>query len=224
MVSILRLQSLYVISRAKDVTWENPLAAIWSSVEINTGILCSCLPTLRSCIARIFPKLLGSLRGSPNSSNGDAKQDENTSGGSSSEGSKDLTNSQTTRNKANKLSAASFKRGLTGWSQATQTSQIHSEGVRERDQRVPKKLEQRRSEQNSWDDIDLSYLGPYVSEGAGGIQVTTVVEQDVEQVARADDEESTRSLFGLVGGSPRAVEQSSPSTIRLVEDHLRVDD
>jgi hypothetical protein len=198
-----------MVSRAKDITWENPLAAIWSSVEINTGILCSCLPTLRSCIARIFPKLLGSLRGTPNNSDGGAKPDENASGGLSSEGSKDLTNSQTSGNKANRLSAASFKRGLTGWRQATQTSQIHSNVVRE----------QARSEQNSWDDIDLSYLGPYVSEGAGGIQVTTVVEQDVEQVAGADDEGSTRSLVGPVEGSPRAAEQSSPSTIRLVEDH-----
>ncbi|TKA57293.1 hypothetical protein B0A55_11541 [Friedmanniomyces simplex] len=29
-VSILRLQSLYVISKATDVSWNNPLAAIWS--------------------------------------------------------------------------------------------------------------------------------------------------------------------------------------------------
>ncbi|KAK4962683.1 hypothetical protein LTR10_000310 [Elasticomyces elasticus] len=56
-VSILRLQSLYVISRATDVSWNNPLAAIWSSVEINTGILCSCLPTLKACVSRYLPRL-----------------------------------------------------------------------------------------------------------------------------------------------------------------------
>ncbi|TKA80183.1 hypothetical protein B0A55_03612 [Friedmanniomyces simplex] len=56
-VSILRLHSLYVISKATDVSWNNPLAAIWSSVEINTGILCSCLPTLKACVSRYFPRL-----------------------------------------------------------------------------------------------------------------------------------------------------------------------
>ncbi|KAK1056676.1 hypothetical protein LTR74_014733 [Friedmanniomyces endolithicus] len=56
-VSILRLQSLYVISKATDVSWNNPLAAIWSSVEINTGVLCSCLPTLKACVSRYFPRI-----------------------------------------------------------------------------------------------------------------------------------------------------------------------
>ena len=59
-VSILRLVYLYPISVSKDVTWDNPMAAIWSSVEVNTGILCSCLPTLKGCISRFFPKLFNS--------------------------------------------------------------------------------------------------------------------------------------------------------------------
>lgn len=40
-ISILRLQSLYVISKSTDVSWDNPLAAIWSSMEVNVGIICS---------------------------------------------------------------------------------------------------------------------------------------------------------------------------------------
>ncbi|RMY78999.1 hypothetical protein D0863_00312 [Hortaea werneckii] len=55
-VSILRLQSLYAISIAEDVTWENPMAAIWSSIEVNVGILCSCIPTLKGCVNRVFPR------------------------------------------------------------------------------------------------------------------------------------------------------------------------
>ena len=39
LISILRLQSLYVISKSNDVTWDNPLAAIWSSLEVNIGIM-----------------------------------------------------------------------------------------------------------------------------------------------------------------------------------------
>ncbi|KAF2206736.1 hypothetical protein CERZMDRAFT_2900, partial [Cercospora zeae-maydis SCOH1-5] len=46
-VSILRLPSLYHLMHSKDITYENAMAAIWSSIEMNTGIICSCLPTLR---------------------------------------------------------------------------------------------------------------------------------------------------------------------------------
>ena len=56
-VSILRLQSIYVVSQTKDITWNNPLAAIWSSTEVNVGIICSCLPTLKGCVQQIFPTL-----------------------------------------------------------------------------------------------------------------------------------------------------------------------
>lgn len=59
-ISILRLQSLYAISKASDVTWENPLAAIWSVAEVDIGILCSCLPTLKGCVTRFFPTLFNS--------------------------------------------------------------------------------------------------------------------------------------------------------------------
>jgi len=37
------------------VTYESPLSALWSNVELNVGILCSCVPTLRSCMTRLFP-------------------------------------------------------------------------------------------------------------------------------------------------------------------------
>lgn len=56
-ISILRLQSLYVVSVSPDITWDNPLPAIWSSSEVNVGIICSCLPTLKGGIVRIFPRL-----------------------------------------------------------------------------------------------------------------------------------------------------------------------
>jgi len=56
-VSVLRLVWLYPISITKDVTYESPLSALWSNVELNVGILCSCVPTLRSCMTRLFPSL-----------------------------------------------------------------------------------------------------------------------------------------------------------------------
>ncbi|GIZ37458.1 hypothetical protein CKM354_000090300 [Cercospora kikuchii] len=56
-ISILRLPSLYNISQSKDVSWDNPSAAIWSSMELYGGIICSCLPTLKGLVSRIFPLL-----------------------------------------------------------------------------------------------------------------------------------------------------------------------
>lgn len=60
MISILRLQSLYVVSHTDDISWNNPLPAIWSSTEVNVGILCSCLPTLKGLLNRFYPSLFGS--------------------------------------------------------------------------------------------------------------------------------------------------------------------
>lgn len=56
-VSVLRLVWIYPISITTDVTYESPLSALWSNLELNVGILCSCVPTLRSCMTRLFPSL-----------------------------------------------------------------------------------------------------------------------------------------------------------------------
>ena len=40
-LSILRLPSIYVVSRSSDVSWDNPKAAIWSCMELYAGIICS---------------------------------------------------------------------------------------------------------------------------------------------------------------------------------------
>jgi hypothetical protein len=56
-VSILRLQSLVAISNSSDPTYDNPPAATWSSVEINVGIICSCLPLLRPLLTRFLPNI-----------------------------------------------------------------------------------------------------------------------------------------------------------------------
>jgi hypothetical protein len=60
-VSILRLESIYAASNSgKDASYNSSMAALWSSLEINTGILCSSLPTLRALVARTFPRLFAS--------------------------------------------------------------------------------------------------------------------------------------------------------------------
>jgi hypothetical protein len=81
-VSVLRLVWLYPISITKDVTYESPLSALWSNVELNVGILCSCVPTLRSCMTRLFPSLFSptvsshgtQLETKPHSSASDSKR------------------------------------------------------------------------------------------------------------------------------------------------------
>jgi hypothetical protein len=40
-----------------NATWAKVDVALWSTVEINVGIICACLPSLRSLIVRIFPGL-----------------------------------------------------------------------------------------------------------------------------------------------------------------------
>ncbi|KXT12450.1 hypothetical protein AC579_7374 [Pseudocercospora musae] len=62
-ISILRLYALYVLWNSKDVSYDNGMAAIWSNLECNVGIICSCLPTLRCLFPKIFRnRSLGSAR------------------------------------------------------------------------------------------------------------------------------------------------------------------
>ncbi|KAF1832247.1 hypothetical protein BDW02DRAFT_555181 [Decorospora gaudefroyi] len=61
-VSILRLQSLVQISNSKDPTYDNTPAATWSAVEVNVGIICSCLPLLRPLLTRWLPTAFPSRR------------------------------------------------------------------------------------------------------------------------------------------------------------------
>jgi hypothetical protein len=55
---MLRLHYLYVLFKRKDLTYDMLDGVLWSSIELNTGILCACLPTLRPLLSLLFPKLL----------------------------------------------------------------------------------------------------------------------------------------------------------------------
>ncbi|KAL7945045.1 GPCR, PTH11-type [Trichoderma barbatum] len=59
-VSILRLKSLIQFgSDSLNPTWDFYEVSVWSVVEINVGLICICLPSLRLMLVRIFPKLQG---------------------------------------------------------------------------------------------------------------------------------------------------------------------
>ncbi|KAL6399824.1 hypothetical protein AUP68_17232 [Ilyonectria robusta] len=64
-VSTLRLQVVIKLgSHAENATWEFIDVVKWSTIEINVGIICACMPSLRLGIARLFPRVLGTVRGS----------------------------------------------------------------------------------------------------------------------------------------------------------------
>lgn len=60
-ISVLRLVYIYPMAVNPDQTWHSPLLCIWSAVELNVAIICSCAPTLRCLIQRFWPKFLDSV-------------------------------------------------------------------------------------------------------------------------------------------------------------------
>ncbi|KAG5919105.1 hypothetical protein E4U53_004026 [Claviceps sorghi] len=59
-VSILRLQSLVYFYRSSNPTWDLWYTAWWSTIEINVGLICACLPTIRVILVRLWPDIFGS--------------------------------------------------------------------------------------------------------------------------------------------------------------------
>ncbi|KAL5116293.1 hypothetical protein ACEQ8H_005851 [Pleosporales sp. CAS-2024a] len=65
-VSALRLQSLVHFGASSNPTWDQADVIYWSNIEINVGIICACMPSLRVILVRIFPKILGDTRNTGN--------------------------------------------------------------------------------------------------------------------------------------------------------------
>ncbi|KIH86417.1 integral membrane protein [Sporothrix brasiliensis 5110] len=57
---ILRLHSLLDFANSSNPTWDNYEVINWSTIEINVGIICACLPTTRLILVHFFPRVLGS--------------------------------------------------------------------------------------------------------------------------------------------------------------------
>ncbi|KAI1391069.1 uncharacterized protein F4822DRAFT_171479 [Hypoxylon trugodes] len=57
--SVMRLVVIYRLDATTDPSEGGVELGLWSGVELNVAIICSCLPTLRPMLARMFPKLLG---------------------------------------------------------------------------------------------------------------------------------------------------------------------
>ncbi|KAH8755315.1 hypothetical protein F5883DRAFT_177898 [Diaporthe sp. PMI_573] len=65
--SCVRIAYIRAMIKNRDVLYTQGLAAVWSAVEVNIGILCNCLATLKPFVRRHLPWLV-SLVGSDESS------------------------------------------------------------------------------------------------------------------------------------------------------------
>ncbi|KAH7323217.1 CFEM domain-containing protein [Stachybotrys elegans] len=59
-VSIIRLKTLVGFSSTHNPTWDQYGVVVWSTIEINVGIICACMPAMRVILARLFPRVMGS--------------------------------------------------------------------------------------------------------------------------------------------------------------------
>ncbi|KAF3001846.1 hypothetical protein E8E13_004281 [Curvularia kusanoi] len=63
-VSCLRLQSLVNFASSINPTWDQVDVVTWSAIEVNVGIICACLPTIRVMLVRFFPSIMGTTKAS----------------------------------------------------------------------------------------------------------------------------------------------------------------
>ncbi|KAL1999071.1 hypothetical protein VTN02DRAFT_5106 [Thermoascus thermophilus] len=56
-VSIVRLSSLVEFANTQNVTWDYVPVGYWSTVECDVGVICACLPSIRSLLVQLFPRV-----------------------------------------------------------------------------------------------------------------------------------------------------------------------
>lgn len=56
--SIDQFQSHQQLGTSSDFAWTASIAFMWSAVEVNVGIICACIPTLKPLIKRILPAMI----------------------------------------------------------------------------------------------------------------------------------------------------------------------
>ncbi|KAJ5169350.1 uncharacterized protein N7500_002133 [Penicillium coprophilum] len=59
LVSILRLNSLIHFASTTNLTWDYVTVGYWSTIECDVGVVCACLPAIRSLLRRVSPGLFG---------------------------------------------------------------------------------------------------------------------------------------------------------------------
>ncbi|KAK7749067.1 hypothetical protein SLS62_008462 [Diatrype stigma] len=64
LASIARISYVKAMATNPDVTWTQASAAVWSSVELNLGVICNCILRLKPFVVSHFPNFARSLVGS----------------------------------------------------------------------------------------------------------------------------------------------------------------
>lgn len=59
MVSILRLHSIIHFANSTNPTWEQWSIVWWSTIEVNVGMICTSLPSMRLVLLRLWPRVFG---------------------------------------------------------------------------------------------------------------------------------------------------------------------
>jgi hypothetical protein len=59
-VSCIRLQSLAQYASSKNPLYDNLNAGVYSVLETNVGVICTCMPSFRRFLATLLPKFFGS--------------------------------------------------------------------------------------------------------------------------------------------------------------------
>ncbi|KAF5718536.1 CFEM domain-containing protein [Fusarium mundagurra] len=66
-VSAVRLQSLASYATTSNVTQDYVEIGYWSTIEVPVGIICACMPAIRSLFGQVFPRVFASTNRSKNS-------------------------------------------------------------------------------------------------------------------------------------------------------------
>ncbi|ORY66543.1 uncharacterized protein BCR38DRAFT_430610 [Pseudomassariella vexata] len=62
-VSGLRLRSLIAFGKTENLTQDYVEAGYWTTIEVPVGIICACMPAIRSLFSLVFPRAFGTTRG-----------------------------------------------------------------------------------------------------------------------------------------------------------------
>jgi hypothetical protein len=57
--SIIRLYTLKSFGLTADPTWDNIPVTLWTTLETTTAVVCTCLPSIRAGLLRVFPTVFG---------------------------------------------------------------------------------------------------------------------------------------------------------------------
>lgn len=68
-VSALRLQALVTFASSTNPTFDNFDIQYWSTIELNVGIMCACMPAMRQMLAWVFPVVFSGTRSGGSAAN-----------------------------------------------------------------------------------------------------------------------------------------------------------